>query len=96
MTIDGEDWNYTQVRLKVTVSATLPRRRSVFPQPQPIMLHKLEKPGQPSVTNIDDNELNYNVVWSGISDESYCQGYQIYVREYSEQVVLEQQKKQGL
>ena len=33
--------------------------------------------------NVDENELNYNVSWAKISDETYCMGYQIYVREYS-------------
>ena len=82
MTIDGEDWNYTQVRLKVTRIGDA-SQIGLSTTATYYVAQRLEKPGQPSVTNIDDNELNYNVVWSGISDESYCQGYQIYVREYS-------------
>lgn len=83
-TADGDDWNYTQIRLKVTrigdaskgqigLSAT-----AIYNVSQ-----RLEKPGQPSVVNVDENELNYNVSWAKISDETYCMGYQIYVREYS-------------
>lgn len=84
MTIDGEDWNYTQVRLKVTrIGDASQKNIGLSTTATYYVAQRLEKPGQPSVTNIDDNELNYNVVWSGISDESYCQGYQIYVREYS-------------
>jgi prepilin-type N-terminal cleavage/methylation domain-containing protein len=84
MTIDGEDWNYTQVRLKVTrIGDAFQKKIGLSTTATYYVAQRLEKPGQPSVTNIDDNELNYNVVWSGISDESYCQGYQIYVREYS-------------
>ena len=84
MTIDGEDWNYTQVRLKVTrIGDASQKKIGLSTTATYYVAQRLEKPGQPSVTNIDDNELNYNVVWSGISDESYCQGYQIYVREYS-------------
>lgn len=84
MTIDGEDWNYTQVRLKVTrIGDASQKKIDLSTTATYYVAQRLEKPGQPSVTNIDDNELNYNVVWSGISDESYCQGYQIYVREYS-------------
>lgn len=84
MTIDGEDWNYTQVRLKVTrIGDASQKKIGLSTTATYYVAQRLEKPGQPSVTNIDDNELNYNVVWSGISDESYCHGYQIYVREYS-------------
>lgn len=84
MTIDGEDWNYTQVRLKVTrIGDASQKKIGLSTTATYYVAQRLEKPGQPSVTNIDDNELNYNVVWPGISDESYCQGYQIYVREYS-------------
>ena len=84
MTIDGEDWNYTQVRLKITrIGDASQKKIGLSTTATYYVAQRLEKPGQPSVTNIDDNELNYNVVWSGISDESYCQGYQIYVREYS-------------
>lgn len=84
MTIDGEDWNYTQVRLKVTrIGNASQKKIGLSTTATYYVAQRLEKPGQPSVTNIDDNELNYNVVWPGISDESYCQGYQIYVREYS-------------
>lgn len=84
MTIDGEAWNYTQVRLKVTrIGDASQKKIGLSTTATYYVAQRLEKPGQPSVTNIDDNELNYNVVWSGISDESYCQGYQIYVREYS-------------
>lgn len=84
MTIDGEDWNYTQVRLKVTrIGDASQKKIGLSTTATYYVAQRLEKPGQPSVTNIDDDELNYNVVWSGISDESYCQGYQIYVREYS-------------
>ena len=84
MTIDGEDWNYTQVRLKVTrIGDASQKKIGLSTTATYYVAQRLEKPGQPSVTNIDDNELNYNVVWPGISDESYCQDYQIYVREYS-------------
>lgn len=84
MTINGEDWNYTQVRLKITrIGDASQKKIGLSTTATYYVAQRLEKPGQPSVTNIDDNELNYNVVWSGISDESYCQGYQIYVREYS-------------
>lgn len=83
-TADGDDWNYTQIRLKVTRIGDASKGQiglsstAIYNVSQ-----RLEKPGQPSVVNVDENELNYNVSWAKISDETYCMGYQIYVREYS-------------
>lgn len=83
-TADGDDWNYTQIRLKVTRIGDASKSQiglsstAIYNVSQ-----RLEKPGQPSVVNVDENELNYNVSWAKISDETYCMGYQIYVREYS-------------
>ena len=82
-TIDGEDWNYTKVRLKVTRIGDASRKQiGLSTTATYSVAQRLEKPGQPSVTNIDHNELNYNVIWPAISNEAYCAGYQIYVREY--------------
>ncbi|WP_296116261.1 prepilin-type N-terminal cleavage/methylation domain-containing protein [uncultured Eubacterium sp.] len=82
-TIDGEDWNYTQVRLKVTrIGDATQKKIGLSTTATYSVAQRLEKPGQPSVTNVDHNELNYNVIWPGISNEAYCAGYQIYVREY--------------
>ena len=82
-TIDGEDWNYTQVRLKVTrIGDATQKKIGLSSTATYSVAQRLEKPGQPSVTNVDHNELNYNVIWPGISNEAYCAGYQIYVREY--------------
>ncbi len=82
-TIDGEDWNYTQVRLKVTrIGDATQKKIGLSTTATYSVAQRLEKPGQPSVTNVDHNELNYNVIWPGISNETYCAGYQIYVREY--------------
>lgn len=83
-TADGDDWNYTQICLKVTRIGDASKSQiglsstAIYNVSQ-----RLEKPGQPSVVNVDENELNYNVSWAKISDETYCMGYQIYVREYS-------------
>ena len=82
-TIDGEDWNYTKVRLKVTrIGNAAKKQIGLSTSATYSVAQRLEKPGQPSVTNVDHNELNYNVIWPGISNEAYCAGYQIYVREY--------------
>lgn len=82
-TIDGEDWNYTQVRLKVTrIGDASQKKIGLSTTATYSVAQRLEKPGQPSVTNVDHNELNYNVIWPGISNEAYCAGYQIYVRAY--------------
>lgn len=79
-TISADDWQYTEVELTVTrlgqdygevgLSAT-----EKYPVKQ-----RLERPGQPSVSNPDTNELEYTIGWSAISSETGCAGYQIYVQ----------------
>ena len=82
-TVDGEDWNYTHVRLKVTrIGDASQKKIGLSTTSTYSVAQRLEKPGQASVTNVDHNELNYSVIWPGISNETYCAGYQIYVREY--------------
>ena len=83
-TADGDDWNYTQICLKVTRIGDASKGQIGLSATAIYNVSQcLEKPGQPSVVNVDENELNYNVSWAKISDETYCMGYQIYVREYS-------------
>ena len=83
-TADGDDWNYTQIRLKVTrIGDASKGQIGLSTTATYNVSQRLEKPGQPSVVNVDENELNYSVSWAKIADETYCMGYQIYVREYS-------------
>lgn len=82
-TIDGDDWNYTNIRLKVTrVGDAMQGQIGLSTTATYNVAQRLERPSQPTVINIDENELNYQVTWSKISDEAYCQGYQIYLRKY--------------
>ncbi len=86
-TINADDWQYAEVELTVTrlgqdngeVGLSATKR---YPVKQ-----RLERPGQPSVTNPDTNELEYNIGWSAISSETGCAGYQIYVQPEGETAV---------
>lgn len=77
-TINADDWKYSRVILTVTrvgsgnqigLSAS-----SEYPVSQ-----RLERPGQPVVSNPDTNELKYDVSWSALADETGCDGYQLIV-----------------
>lgn len=88
LVIDGSDWNYTQVKLKVTRIGN-----STGKTPQIglsstgtyTIKPRLSQPGQAAVNNIDVNELNYELTWAPISSESAwdCAGYQAYIRAYN-------------
>lgn len=84
-TIDGDDWNYTNIRLKVTrVGNAAQRQIGLSTTATYQVAQRLERPGQPSVENINENELDYRVSWTKILDETYCSGYQIYLRPYED------------
>lgn len=88
LVIDGSDWNYTQVKLKVTRIGN-----STGKTPQIglsstgtyTIKPRLSQPGQAAANNIDVNELNYELTWAPISPESAgdCAGYQAYIRAYN-------------
>lgn len=88
LVIDGSDWNYTQVKLKVTRIGN-----STGKTPQIglsstgtyTIKPRLSQPGQAAVNNIDVNELGYELTWAPISPESAkdCAGYQAYIRAYN-------------
>ena len=88
LVIDGSDWNYTQVKLKVTRIGN-----STGKTPQIglsstgtyTIKPRLSQPGQAAANNIDVNELNYELTWAPISPESVrdCAGYQAYIRAYN-------------
>lgn len=95
-TVDGEDWNYKQIRIKVTrVGDASQGKIGLSTTATYNVAQRLEKPGQPTVTNIDENELNYRISWSKISDETYCKDYQIYIRQYDDQGNLGAAEKIG-
>ena len=83
-TVDGADWNYTQVRLKVTqVGGTtgtgtlrIGRASTGTYKVKP----RLESPAQPGVQIVNENELIYKLSWLPITSEEGCTGYQLYIR----------------
>lgn len=82
-TANAEDWNYTQVELKVTrIGDESQKQIGLSTEATYNVAQRLEQPGQPIVTNVDENELNYQISWSGITDEKGCAGYQAYIRTY--------------
>lgn len=88
LVIDGSDWNYTQVKLKVTRignSAGKIPQIGLSSTGTYTIKPRLSQPGQAAVNNIDVNELSYEVTWAPISPESAkdCAGYQAYIRAYN-------------
>lgn len=82
-TANAEDWNYTRVELKVTrIGNEITKEIGLSTEGVYYVAQRLEQPGQPIVTNVDENELNYQISWSGITDEKGCAGYQAYIRTY--------------
>lgn len=88
LVIDGSDWNYTQVKLKVTRIGNSTGRTPQIGLSSTgtyTIKPRLSQPGQAAVNNIDVNELNYELTWAPISPESAkdCAGYQAYIRAYN-------------
>ncbi len=91
LTIDGTDWNYKQMTLKVTrlggtktgqttqIGLSTTGTYTVKP--------RLSQPAQPTITNPDVNELNYVLSWASIPSETGCVGYQAYVRAYENNIL---------
>lgn len=84
-TADGEDWNFTHVRLKVTRLGDAKTGEIGLSTTATYQIaQRLEQPGQPSLVNENDNELIYAVSWSKIPEETYCSGYEIFLQVYGE------------
>ena len=80
-TINADDWHYTQVELVVTRVGTKDTGQvGLSAKGTYDVQQRLERPGQPSVTNTDTNELVYTIGWSAISDQTGCGQYRIYVQ----------------
>lgn len=96
LTIDGSDWNYKEVRLKVTRIGDAEKKQIGLSSTETFEVkQRLEQPGQPSVENIDENELKYRISWSPISSEEGCAGYQAYIQTYDDKGALETAKEIG-
>lgn len=88
-TANAEDWNYTQVELKVTrIGDESKNQIGLSTEATYNVAQRLEQPGQPIVTNVDENELNYQISWNGITNENGCAGYQAYIRTYDDSANL--------
>lgn len=95
-TANAEEWNYTYVELKVTrIGDEIKNQIGLSTKATYKVAQRLEHPGQPIVTNVDENELNYQIAWSGITSETGCAGYQAYIRTYDESGVLGEASKIG-
>lgn len=95
-TVDAEDWNYQQVRLSVTrVGDHTKKEIGLTSTATYKVAQRLEQPGAPSVINMDVNELNYQISWPKISDETYCKDYQVYIRSYDANGDLQTAQKAG-
>ena len=86
-TINADDWQYAEVELTVTRLGQSSGEVGLSATERYPVKQRLERPGQPSVTNPDTNELEYNIGWSAISSETGCAGYQIYVQPEGETAV---------
>ena len=83
--IDGSDWNYQSVKLKVTrigVNTATTKQMGLSSTGSYLVKERLEAPGQPSVTNADENELNYQLSWAANLSEEGLKGYQAYIQTY--------------
>lgn len=86
LSVDASNWNYTQVRLKVTRLGS-GTHIGLSSEQEFKVKQRLTAPGQPTVKNMDDNELNYQIQWSSLTDETNCKGYQAYIRTYENDVL---------
>lgn len=81
--IDATDWNYTSVKLKVTRVGDEEKKQIGLSATGTYQIRqRLEKPGQPTVQNVDVNELDYQISWNPLSSEDGCEGYQAYIQTY--------------
>ncbi len=94
--LDATDWNYTSVKLKVTrIGDEKTRQIGLSTTGTYKIRQRLEAPGQPSVENMDVNELDYQLTWAPISSENGCSGYQAYIQVYGDDNQLEEAKTLG-
>ena len=105
--INGSDWNYKEVRLKVTrIGDASQKQIGLSSEGTYSVKQRLARPGQPMVENLDNNELDYQIRWSPLTSETGCAGYQVCIRKYNsttpgaeevlENLVTTDQKKNGV
>ena len=93
-TADADDWNYKQVKLKVTRIGE-GKKVGVSTEATYHIANRLERPSQPAVEIDSENELLYNLSWTPITSEEGCRGYQAYIRVYDDNSELGKEKAIG-
>lgn len=98
LTVDGTDWNYSKVKLKVTrvgKNTSKVKQIGLATTGTYNVKQRLEQPSQLTVENPDTNELIYRLSWSQITSEEGCNGYQAYIRVYDDKEKLGEEKELG-
>ena len=98
LTVDGTDWNYSKVKLKVTrvgKNTSAVKQIGLATTGTYNVKQRLEQPSQLTIENPDTNELIYRLSWSQITSEEGCNGYQAYIRVYDDKEKLGEEKELG-
>lgn len=79
-TVSADDWQYAAVELTVTRLGQAYGEVGLSASQTCLVKQRLPRPGQPSVSNPDTNELVYDIRWRADGRETGCAGYRIYVQ----------------
>lgn len=79
-TVSADDWQYAAVELTVTRLGQAYGEAGLSASQTCFVKQRLPRPGQPSVSNPDTNELVYDISWRASGSETGCAGYRIYVQ----------------
>lgn len=79
-TVSADDWQYAAVELTVTRLGQAYGEVGLSATQTCLVKQRLPRPGQPSVSNPDTNELVYDIRWRASGSETGCAGYRIYVQ----------------
>ena len=79
-TVSADDWQYAAVELTVTRLGQAYGEAGLSASQTCFVKQRLPRPGQPSVSNPDTNELVYDIRWRASGSETGCAGYRIYVQ----------------
>lgn len=98
LTVDGTDWNYSKIKLKVTrvgKNTSAVKQIGLATTGTYNVKQRLEQSSQLTAENPDTNELIYRLSWSQITSEEGCNGYQAYIRVYDDKEKLGEEKELG-
>ena len=79
-TVSADDWQYAAVELTVTRLGQAYGEVGLSASQTCLVKQRLPRPGQPSVSNPNTNELVYDISWRASGSETGCAGYRIYVQ----------------